>query len=102
MFTSGKMPSVRLQQFFNREEDKLVKSHTHLKKRLEKICWKKMKKPHKLSGNWDKKDNMAKRFQELLLNHSLSKIGSTTLVNPRKKGKFGSSNHGRLILVDRT
>lgn len=53
MFTSGKMPSVRLQQFFNREEDKLVKSHTHLKKRLEKICWKKMKKPHKLSENWD-------------------------------------------------
>lgn len=69
MFTSGKMPWVRLQQFFNREEDKLVKSHTHLKKRLEKICWKKMKKPHKLSGNWDKKDKMAKRFQEHLQIH---------------------------------
>ena len=36
------------------------------------------------------------------LNHSLSKIGSTTLVNPREKGKFGSSNHGHLRLVDRT
>ena len=58
MSTSGKISSLRLQQQFNREEDKLVKSHTHLENCLKKICWKKIKNLHEVSGNCDKKDDM--------------------------------------------